>query len=428
MEGAVGRGWDEAPAEHRAPGPSLPPESPREPGLLQKGPRAQDQGGCLPQQHGRAGSGDTGRGLGAWCAEPSPALCTQAPPRAPGAFSTWTQSTLPPPAGKVTVHPPPLSQRMKQALESETGHLVTLQWGFKPPTIRALSPIHIPQLLAQTATSQRPLRVPTKQLLCNPSLDPAPLPSIAPTLWGSPPAAAGGHQAQPLQASTHSHASDQQGDFFREENQENVAAAPGMWLQAGRAAQPGPSSSECPQSTLRFQLFLAPSPGSTPGQSPAYGLGCPGPGEMLGRKKNKLEEDKEAQALQPSQLGTDVGMRAEVTIGRGADALHTGAEGAPPSALRPGLAALSDPANPSPTKPGGPGYSKFPGHSKGSVERLVQADRQQRHPQRWLPAPARAGASQASMSTGRVRQPAPWCRPAFQHPETRLSEPSFPAS
>lgn len=116
MEGAVSRGWDEAPAEHRAPGPSLPPESPREPGLLQKGPCAQDQGGCSPQQHGRAGSGDTGRGLGAWHAEPSPALCTQALPRARGAFSTWTQSTLPPPTGKVTVHPLPLSQRMKQAL------------------------------------------------------------------------------------------------------------------------------------------------------------------------------------------------------------------------------------------------------------------------------------------------------------------------
>lgn len=28
MEGAVGRGWHQAPAEHRAPGPSLPPESP----------------------------------------------------------------------------------------------------------------------------------------------------------------------------------------------------------------------------------------------------------------------------------------------------------------------------------------------------------------------------------------------------------------
>lgn len=51
-----------------------------------------------------------------------------------------------------------------EALESETGHLVKLQTGFKPQSTWALSPIHIPQLLAQTASFQRPSRIPTKWL------------------------------------------------------------------------------------------------------------------------------------------------------------------------------------------------------------------------------------------------------------------------
>lgn len=77
-----------------------------------------DQGSCSPQQHGRAGGGGQWRqgGLGAWHAAPSPTLCTQAPPRAWRAFSMWTQNTHPPPAGKVTIHPPSISQRMKLRL------------------------------------------------------------------------------------------------------------------------------------------------------------------------------------------------------------------------------------------------------------------------------------------------------------------------
>ena len=114
----------------------------------------------------------------------------------------------------------------------------------------------------------------------------------------------------------HSHASHQQGDFFREENQENVAAAQRHVAPGKESRRPSPSSSEVSTVYPLVPAVSSPlSPGSTPGQSPAHGPGCPGPGEMLGRKKNKLEEDKEAQALQPSQLGTDVVMRAEVTIG-----------------------------------------------------------------------------------------------------------------
>lgn len=36
------------------------------------------------------------------------------------AFSTWTQNTHPPPAGKVTIHPPSISQRMKLRLSKVT--------------------------------------------------------------------------------------------------------------------------------------------------------------------------------------------------------------------------------------------------------------------------------------------------------------------
>ena len=147
-----------------------------------------------------------------------------------------------------------------------------------------------------------------------------------------------------------------------------------MQLHSERITAPSPAPApphlKCPPSTLRFQL----SPAPTLWQSPAQGQGRPGPREMLRRKRNKHEGDKEGQALQPSQLGTaraaassrlshcwgDMHRSRHQVLrpAHGANMLDKGTEGTLPRALRPGPASLSDPANPSPTKPRGAGYSR----------------------------------------------------------------------
>lgn len=65
------------------------------------GPAA--EGGCVPRDPAATRPSSTaGRAAARW--------------QGLGAFSTRTQSSFPPPAGKVTVHPPPISQRMKLRL------------------------------------------------------------------------------------------------------------------------------------------------------------------------------------------------------------------------------------------------------------------------------------------------------------------------
>lgn len=186
--GTAGRGWGRAPQGTEPLHPHSPPGSPLELGLLQKG--AASTGTRAAARHsstagrGEGGSGDKGAwGPGVQRPHPHSAhrhhrghegllhVDTEHPPttRWEGYYSS-------------SVH---FTEDETEALKSETGHLVKLKSGFKPQSM-ALSPIHIPQLLAQTASFQRPSRIPTKWLSCNRPQDPTPLPSVAPTLWGSP--------------------------------------------------------------------------------------------------------------------------------------------------------------------------------------------------------------------------------------------------
>lgn len=145
--GTAGRGWDQAPQGAEPLHPRSPPGSPLELGLLQKG--ATCTGTRAAAHHSsKAGRGEGGSGdKGAWgpgVRRPHPHSThrhqrghegllhpdTEHPPtnRCEGCYSSSVHFT-----GDET-----------EALESETGHLVKLQSGFKPQSIWALSPIHIP--------------------------------------------------------------------------------------------------------------------------------------------------------------------------------------------------------------------------------------------------------------------------------------------
>lgn len=191
---------------------------------------------------------------------------------------------------------------------------------------------------------------------------------------------------------------------------------------------PAPPHLKCPQSTLRFQL----SPAPTLWQSPAQGQGCPGPREMLRRKRNKHEGDKEGQALQPSQLGTARAalFQTQPLLGGYAQKSPSGAEtssrGQRARHRHRGHSAKSTVPRPSlPLRPCKPlpdkttwGWAQpsFQDTARVAWERLVRAEHLQRHPHR--------GGASTHLSRHLPGRHECWTNPAASAPVP----PSFPTS
>lgn len=226
---------------------------------------------------------------------------------------------------------------------------MTLQSGFKPQTIQALSPIHISELLAQTETFQRPLsESPLNSSRVTPHRTPPHFSALHPPSGGARQQQQGdirlGHcrQARTAALPTSKETSCKE---KKPNDAENVAAAqrhvaPGKESHAAQPA-PAPTHPKCPQSTRWFQLFLAPVPRLHSRAEPCTRPRVSRAGRSAGQKE-KQTGGRQRRAGPPTRSAGSRhgdacrGHHRAPRPARRAVVLHTGAEGAPPSRRRPG--------------------------------------------------------------------------------------------